>query len=107
MPLIFNRRVNIFDTVATVLIVFWILHISACIYAYRDVYKQYNHIIVVPFMSLPSWIKTFVGQRTWTDFTLHYGVIWAVPDNYCNVMFTKYYGLKKIRADENFKWEDD
>ena len=115
----FNRRVKIFHTVATVLSVFWIFHISVCTYAYRDVYKQYNCMIeyimqnrdaeeiVVPVMSLPSWIKSFVGQRTWTDFTLQYGVIRAFPDNYCNVMFAKYYGLKKIRADENLKWEDD
>jgi len=98
------------------LAVFWIFHLGVCIYSYNDVNKQYNQIlayadanrdadeILVPYMSLPAWIKSLVGQRTWTDFIFKYCILSPELESHRNIMFAQYYGLKKIRIDENLKW---
>ena len=102
-----NRHVKIFNKAATALAVVWIFHLGVCTYAYHDVGKQYARIIeyatqnrdadevVVPFMSLPSWIKNFVGQRTWTDYIFKYAVLRPELESHRNIMFAQYYGLKK------------
>ena len=112
-----KSHIKLFNTAATALALFCIFHLGACTYAYYDVHTQYNQMlayvdanrdaeeIVVPFMSLPSWIKVFVGQRTWTDFIFKYAVLRPEPESHRNIMFAQYYGIKKIRIDENLKWE--
>ena len=115
----FHKRVKLLNTVTTAFIIFGIFHLGTCTYAYYDVHQQYARImeyvhknrdtdeIIVPFMTLPSWVKNFVGQRTWTDFILKSQILNPNPASLRNIMFAQYYEIKKIRVDENLKWGGD
>ena len=103
---------------AKIFVVFWLFHMGACAYVYADIESQMNsrlefvkadrdaEEIIVPPFKLPTFAETVAGQRSWTKISLlGGGDLTTNPDNNRNIMFAQYYGLKKIRVDENLKWE--
>ena len=102
-----------------VLIVGILLHMGACTYVYAYVHMQLENRwkiidanrnaaeIIVPPVELPSWSESIVGQRTYSKYAITFGDIGTRPEYFRNLIFAQYYGLKKIRVDENLKWEDD
>ena len=120
LEIFFDRHLKFFNTVTAGLVIFCIFHMSACTYVYYNMSLQLDERwkiinanrdaeeLVVPHLVLPSWSESIVGQRTWTKFVLITGAdLYSFFEGNKNIMFAQYYGLKKIRVDENLKWEDD
>ena len=120
LEIFFDRHLKFFNTVTAGLAIFCIFHISACTYVYYNMHLQLAERwkiinanrdaeeLVVPHLVLPSWSETVVGQRTWTRYALIGGAdLYSFVEGNKNIMFAQYYGLKKIRIDENLKLEDD
>ena len=87
---------------------------SACLYVDYVMYSQLQDRwkiieanrnadeIVVPYLKIPSWSESFVGDRSWTQFIVDWGAdLEPYFEGNRNIMFAQYYGLKKIRAEKS------
>ena len=109
---IFIRR-KIFNVAAIVFLAVWLIHMSACVYVYSDIRAQIDHRleivnenrnaeeIVVPALKLPYWSEIVLGQRTYTKFVFRVGDLRPYTNGIRNIMFSRYYGINKIRTDED------
>ena len=113
-------KIHAFKVTAHILVFCWFMHMGACTYVYADIKSQFDsrfkfindsrdaEEIVVPCLVLPTWSESIIGNRTWTKSSLiGGGDLNRDFNNNHNILFAQYYGLKKIRVDENLKWEDD
>ncbi len=109
---IFIRR-KIFNVAAIVFLAVWLIHMSACVYVYSDIRAQIDYRmeivnenrnaeeIVVPALKLPYWSEIVLGQRTYTKFVFRVGDLRPYTNGIRNIMFSRYYGINKIRTDED------
>ncbi|MBQ6005334.1 MAG: hypothetical protein IJL14_03690 [Selenomonadaceae bacterium] len=108
LPLVenfFSRHLKIVTIFAAV----WIMSLIGCVYVEYSFHNQIaerikivaahknDDLIVVPPIKLPDWSETLLGSRTWDKLTLLLGGdLKSYDTNNRNILFCRYYGLKKI-----------
>lgn len=104
-----RRRIKIMTFAASIFAVYWSLSLLGCLYVEYDfrcqVEERYkivaehrnDDVVVVPPIKLPPWSETFLGSRTWDEFTLvEGGDLKPAYFNNRNITFARRHGLKKI-----------
>ncbi|MBR3051608.1 MAG: hypothetical protein IKG61_09180 [Selenomonadaceae bacterium] len=108
LPLVekfFRRQVAL----ATILAAVWLASLTGCLYVEYSFHAQIEErikiaaahknddLIVVPPIKLPDWSEKLLGARTWDKLTLLLGGdLKSYDSNNRNILFCRYYGLKKI-----------
>ncbi|MBR6889337.1 MAG: hypothetical protein IKN16_12980, partial [Selenomonadaceae bacterium] len=108
LPLVekfFRRQVAL----ATILAAVWLASLTGCLYVEYSIHAQIEErikiaaahknddLIVVPPIKLPDWSEKLLGARTWDKLTLLLGGdLKSYDSNNRNILFCRYYGLKKI-----------
>ena len=101
----FSRQIKI----VTIFSVVWLASLLGCLYVEYSFHNQIearikfvaahknDDLIVVPPIKLPDWSEKFLGSRTWDRLTLLLGGdLKNYDSNNRNILFCRYYGLKKI-----------
>ena len=108
LPLVenfFRRQVALVAILAAV----WLASLTGCLYVEYSFHAQMaerikivtahknDDLIVVPSIKLPDWSEKLLGARTWDKLTLLLGGdLKSYDSNNRNILFCRYYGLKKI-----------
>ncbi|MBR3746908.1 MAG: hypothetical protein IKN27_08115, partial [Selenomonadaceae bacterium] len=113
-----RRRIKLATIAGTIFAAVWSFEILGCLYVEYDLHCQFNQryeyiaahrhedLITVKPLEVPQWIQPLTGTRTWDEMTLWVGGdLEHALDGNRNLTFARYYGLKKIVAEEK-KFDD-